>query len=185
MMTDDWHKSQRLRPSLRNCQHIHTKCVLQLCFFIQQIDEILCISSFAQLQHNADSLFGGLVCDIHDIICFLGLHETVYIIQKFSDVRTDHRIWDLSDNNALFSTFDLLHFHFSTDFDLTHTGGIDLDQIVLIGNNSSCREIRPRNIFHHLLGIDQVLGTAKGYERYFHGVYLTLRLLNLSVSSST
>ena len=29
---------------------------------------------------------------------------------------------------------------------------------------------------HHLLGVDQVLGTAKGYERYFHGVYLTLRL---------
>ena len=79
-MTDHRHKSHRLRLAICHREHIHTERVLELGLFIQQVADILRIRPLAQLDHDTDTLFGGLIGDVYDIICDFLLHEGIDIV---------------------------------------------------------------------------------------------------------
>ena len=73
----------------------------------------------------------------------LCLHQRCDVIKEFSDVRADHGVRDLGDDQMLsdrpsaFSTSTL-----SADTDLSGSRLIDLQKLVLIDHDSSCGKIR-------------------------------------------
>ena len=68
----------------------------------------ICI--FAQFDHDTDTVFRGLVCDIHNVISLFCFRQCCHIKQKFGNTHSYHRIWDLGDHNiglAGLSFFDI------------------------------------------------------------------------------
>ncbi len=145
---DDRFQAQRFRPAVADRQHIHPEGIFQPGLFIEHVDKILNIRVPAQFYDNADSLFGGLVCDIHDIHRLFGLRQRSHIGQKLTDTHPDHCIGNFSDHHIGPSAFSLFNIHFSPDLHLSCPGFIDLRQFILVDHNTAGRKIRSFHIPH-------------------------------------
>ena len=104
-MGNDLFQSQCLRSSVCNCQHIDTEGILQSGFLVEHVGKVLNICVTLQFQNDTDPFFRGLVGNIHDICGLLGFHQGCDIIEEFSDVGTDHGVWDLCDHQLLTASF--------------------------------------------------------------------------------
>ena len=158
-MIEDLLKTQRLRTAVRHRQHIDSKGVFQTGLLIEHIDNLLGIGSFFQFQHDPDTLFGRLVCNIHNIRSFFCLYQSPDIIEEFPDIGAYHGVGNFRDNDLFFSPFDLFHFHLAADLDLSGSCLVDLRKFVFIGHDSSGGEVRSRHDLQQIL---------HGHVRIFH-----------------
>ena len=129
MMAENRHKSHGFRTSLCHCQHVDAKGIFQPCFFIEHVAEIFHIRSLFQLQYNTDTLFGGLVGNVHDITGFPALCQIIHIHQEFSDIGPHHGVGDFRNHQPLPAPFYLLDFHFPADFYFSCSCLINLKKI--------------------------------------------------------
>ena len=157
MVSNDLLQSQCFRSSVCNCQHVNTEGILQSGLLIEHVGKVLHVCVALQFQNDTDPLFGGLVGNIHDICGLLGLYQGCDIIKEFSDVCTDHGIWDLCDHQLLAAALQLFYFHPSTDTELACSGFIDLYKVVLIYYDTTCRKIRALEITHQPTGADIII----------------------------
>ena len=156
-MLDHLLQTQSLRSAIRNCQHIHAKSIFQLCLLIEHICKVLYICVTLQVKNNADSLFGRLVGDIHDICCLLVFHKRRNIIQKFSDICPDHCVRNLCDHKLLSAAFELHCLHLTSDTKLTCSCLVNPEQIIFIYYQTTCREIRSLEIAHQPFDTDVII----------------------------
>ena len=98
-MLDDLLQAHGLRASVRHCQHIYPKGVLQPGLLVEHVDEIFRVRALFELNNDPDPFLGGLVGNIGDIAGLLGLYQIVDVVQEFSDPCPDHGIGDLRDHN--------------------------------------------------------------------------------------
>ena len=157
VMGDDLLQSQCFRSSVCNCQHVDTEGILQSGLLIEHVGKVLHVCIALQFQNDTDSLFGGLVGNIHDICGLLGLYQGCDIIKEFSDVCTNHGVRNLCDHQLLATALQLLYFHPSTDTELTCSRFIDLYKVVLIYYDTTCRKIRALEITHQPTGADIII----------------------------
>ena len=99
----------------------------------------ICI--FAQLDHDTDTVFRGLVCDIHDVVCLFCFRQGCHIEQEFGNAHSDHRIWDLRDHNIGLAGFSFFDIHFTAESELSASGLIDGNQIIFITYYAAGRKI--------------------------------------------
>ena len=150
MMSNNRHQPQCFRPPIRHRQHINAKRVLQTRLLIKHVAEIIHIRTLFQIQYNANTLFRGLVGNIHNISRLLCLHQMVNIHKKFSDICPHHCIRNFRDYQTLPAPFGLFHFDLAAQFDFPGSALINLQKIVLVDDDSSGWKIRSLDIFHHL-----------------------------------
>ena len=141
-------KAQRLRTAVNDGQHIYAEGILKLCFLIQKILQAFDVCPFLQFQDNTDSLLGGFVGNISDIRRFLRFHEVYHIRKKFPDISTDHRIWNLCDDQLILfpALLSRLKDHLSPEFQFSAAFGINCFYILFVDHQASRRKIRSLDI---------------------------------------
>ncbi len=65
---------------VRHRQHIDAERILQLRLLVKHVRQLVHIGILFQVNDDTDSLFGGLVGNIHNIRCLLRLHKGADII---------------------------------------------------------------------------------------------------------
>ena len=81
-----------------NRKHIDTERVFQLGFFVEKVGKIGYIRALFQFNDNPDSLFGGLIGNIYDIVCDLIFLKGCHIRQELGNPASDHGIGDFAYN---------------------------------------------------------------------------------------
>ena len=147
-MLNDLLKAHYLRSAIGDGQHIDTKGIFQSCLFIEHIDKVLNICILTKLNDNTDSLLGGLICNIYNILSLFGFGKGCYVHQELGNISPDHGIWDFGNHHIRFAGLSLFNVNFAANLDLTDTGFINFQQFILIGNDTAGREIRPLDVFH-------------------------------------
>ena len=147
-MSDNLFKAHNLRSAIGYGQHVHTKGILEPCLFIEHVDKVLNICILTKLNDNTDSFLGGLVRNVYNILRFFGFGKSCYIHQELGNVGTDHGIGNFRNNHIGLAGFSLFDVYLATNLDLPDTGFINFQQLILIGNDTSGREIRTFDIFH-------------------------------------
>ena len=163
MVADDGHKPHGFRPAPCHGKHIDAKRVLQPCFLVKHVAEVLGVRAFFQIQHNADAFLRGLVGNIHNVAGLAGFHQMVYVHQEFPNICPYHGVGDFCNHQPLPPAFPLFRFHFSADFNFPCASFINAFQVRLVHHNPPSGEIRPLDVPHQFL---------RGNVRVFHvGLY--------------
>ena len=157
MMFDHLFQTESFRSAVCNCQHIYTEGIFQFGLLIEHVCKVLYICITFQIQNNPDSLFGRLVGNIYDICCLLVFHKRCNIIQEFSNIGTDHGIWDFRNHKLLSASFELHGLHFTSDTEFTGSCLINLEQIIFIYYQAACGEVRSFQIAHQTFNTDVVI----------------------------
>ena len=155
-----------LRPAAADCQHVHTEGILQSGLLVQKVHEIFRIRILAKLYDDTDPFLGGLIGYIHNVLRLLCLRQPGHIGKKFGDIHTDHGVWNFCDDHIGLSTLEPFKFHLAPNLDLSHTGLINLQKLILVGDNAPGGKIRPLHIAHKPCGGDAFIPHIG-----LHGVY--------------
>ena len=135
-------KPQRLRPPVRDGQHIHAEGIFQTGLLIKHVDEVVHVRIPLQLDDDADALLGGLVGNVADVRSLFRFRQSRHIRQELADVRSDHGVGNFRDDHVGLSALSLFHLHLAADADLSGSRFIDGKQVVLVRDDTSRGKIR-------------------------------------------
>ena len=145
-------QGQGLWPAVGDCQHIDAEGILQARLLVQQLLDIGCVGSLAQLHDDPDPFLGGLVRDVGDVTAQLAVRQGRHIVQELPDACADHGIGDLGDHQALtVRARHLLDLHAAPHLDPAGSRAVDLLQFGTVDDDAAGGKIRSLHILHQVI----------------------------------
>ena len=135
-------------------QHDHTKGILQLCMFIQLIQNYIRIGIFTKIDTDTHTFTAGMVIQVCDSI-------DLFITDKLCDLLDKacliYKVWKLCDYDTGFTIGQSLDICHSADTDLATTCTISFLDSSCSEDGCSCREVRSldnlKKFFHCCLAV--------------------------------
>ena len=135
-------------------KHNHTKCILQLCMFVEQIQDYIGIGIFTKIDADTHTFTAGMVIQVRNSV-------DLFVTDKFCDLLDKtclvYKVRKLCDYDTRFTVRQSLDICHCADTDLATSCTVSFLDSTCTKDRRSCREVRTfdnlKKLFHRCLAI--------------------------------